>query len=377
MNKKHHLDIDVLTAAKKRIKNALFDFDACAVAFSGGKDSLATLKLVDEVRKENNMPGKTKVFFRDEELIPETVISFVQSIYESGEYEFYYYAIPLESQKYILGDVKTYVQWDKNRKHLREPPQYAITLKNDEYRILDQYSTDEFIAKNFSGSVAFFTGMRASESLNRLNMFLKNTTMDNYIHKKTKRVATVCPLYDWEEDDIFLYFFKAGIRYCSIYDQQMLNNEELRVATPLHSEAAKRLYKIKTRDPVFYQQLIDLFPEMIVQERYQREYKNTSNTLKPLTDYPPTAQGVLNMIYDNVADPHQAKIARQQALKAISARENALLKNEGAKDNFGGYPLLYIMEQIANGSFKRYIKVCLKSEMKPQYFEFEGIKNAV
>jgi len=376
MNKKRYLDVDVYTAAKKRIKNALLDFDTCAVAFSGGKDSLATLKLVDEVRKENNMPGKTKVFFRDEELIPDTVISFVQSIYESGEYEFYYYAIPLESQKYILGDVKTYVQWDKDRKHLREPPPYAITLKDDEYRVMDQYSTDEYIAKNFTGSVAFFTGMRAAESLNRLQMFLKSTEKDNYIHKQAKRIVTISPLYDWQEDDIFLYFFKSGIRYCGIYDQQMLNDEGLRVATPLHSEAAKKFHKIRTRDPTFYQQLIDLFPEMVVQERYQREYKNTNRTVRPLTDYPPTAQGVLQMIQENIKDPHQVKIAKDRALAAISGRESAL-KRDDAKANLGGYPLLYIMEQIANGSYKRYIKVCLKNQMKPEYYEFEGIKNAV
>jgi len=375
LNKKHFLDEDVYTAAKKRIKRVLLQFDTCAVAFSGGKDSLATLKLVDEVRKENNMPGKTKVFFRDEELIPDTVINFVQGIYESGEYEFYYYAIPLESQKYFLGDAITYVQWDKNRRHLREPPPYAITLK--EYKVMDQYSTDNFIAENFPGSVAFFLGMRAQESLNRLQRFLKNTLKDNYITKKTARVSTVCPLYDWQEDDIFLYFYQKGIKYCGIYDSEMLNGENLRVATPFHAEAARRFYKIRTRDPVFYQQLIDLFPEMVLQEKYQGEYKTTSRTVKPLNEYQPTAQGVLQMIQDNIKDRHQAEVARSAALKAISARESMLQKNKDAKVNFGGYPLLYIMEQIAQCSFKRYIKVCLKTEMKPEYYQFEGVENAV
>jgi len=376
MNKKRYLDIDVYTAAKQRIKNALLDFDTCAVAFSGGKDSLATLKLVDEVRKENKMPGKTKVFFRDEELIPDTVISFVQSIYESGEYEFYYYALPLKSTKYILGNTEVYVQWDKDRKHLREPPPYAITLKGDEYRVMDQYSTDDFIAREFKGSVAFFLGIRASESLNRMKMLVKKNTRTNYYFPQTKRVTTVCPLYDWTENDIFLYFYKAGIRYCGIYDQQMLNSETLRVATPLLDEAAKRFYKIRTRDPVFYQQLIDLFPEMIVQERYQHEYKPCKNSARPLTDYPPTAQGVLQMIQENITDPYKAKLARAKALSAISARETAL-RNEGAKVNLGGYPLLYIMEQIASGSFKRYIKTCAKNEMKPEYLAFEGVEIAV
>jgi len=66
--------------------------------------------------------------------------------------------------------------------------------------------------------------------------------------------------YDWSEKDVFKYFYDKKIRYCEIYDIQMLNGERLRVSTPLHSESAKEFHKIKTRCPVFYQQLINLFP---------------------------------------------------------------------------------------------------------------------
>ena len=106
MDKKKYIDSDVYTEAKKRIKHIINAFDDIIVCFSGGKDSLCVLSLVDEVYAELGIKEKVKVCFRDEELIPDDVIDFVKSKAESGKYDFRYYAIPLKSTKFILG--KTY-----------------------------------------------------------------------------------------------------------------------------------------------------------------------------------------------------------------------------------------------------------------------------
>ena len=151
--KKKYIDSDVYTEAKKRIRHVINTFDTILVAFSGGKDSLLALCLVEEVYKEMGITEKVKVFFRDEELIPDDVIDFVRSKAESGQYDFRYYAIPLLSSKFILGNTYEYVQWDKDRKWLRQPPEYAITLPEGEYRVFSQYDADEFICQNEKGRV--------------------------------------------------------------------------------------------------------------------------------------------------------------------------------------------------------------------------------
>lgn len=71
-----YLNIDVLTAAKDRLRHVYDIFDSVAVCFSGGKDSLAALHLTREIAEER---GKlpVDVIFRDEELIPDQVIEFV------------------------------------------------------------------------------------------------------------------------------------------------------------------------------------------------------------------------------------------------------------------------------------------------------------
>lgn len=152
---------DVLVAAKKRIQHIFDTHDTVAVMFSGGKDSLAALHLTREVAAQNGQQ-KVNVVFRDEELIPDTVIDFVQSFRDLPWVNMAYYAIPLQSSKYILGKVYDYIQWDPSRRHLRTPPEYAITLPEGDTRSFDQYTTDSFIAERYKGKVAFITGIRCT-----------------------------------------------------------------------------------------------------------------------------------------------------------------------------------------------------------------------
>lgn len=159
--RKEYLDIDVLQAARQRINHILDVFDSVLVCFSGGKDSLVVLNLVEQIYKERGIKQKIKVVFRDEELIPDNVVEFVQSMYESGKYDFRYYAIPLKSQKYVLGKIEEYVQWDRNREWIRKPPSYAIRLADGDKRLFTQYDADAFICKNEKGNVAMITGIRA------------------------------------------------------------------------------------------------------------------------------------------------------------------------------------------------------------------------
>ena len=85
------------------------------MCFSGGKDSLTCLHLVEEVYQERGITDKINVIFRDEELIPDDVINFVDWHYHQPKYNFYYYAVQLKSDKFILGRDYQYIQWDKSR----------------------------------------------------------------------------------------------------------------------------------------------------------------------------------------------------------------------------------------------------------------------
>ena len=350
---KHYIDSDVYTEAIKRIEHTINSFDNVLVAFSGGKDSWVCVNLVEEVYRKLGIKEKVKVFFRDEELIPDDVIDFVQEKAESGRYDFRYYAIPLWSTKYILGKTYDYIQWDKNRQWMREPPEYAIRLPEGDDRVFSQYDADEFICQNEKGRVAIITGVRADESLMRLSACTVKKN-ENYITGTNyKRIKGVKPIYDWTQRDIFVYYCKNDIRYCGIYDNQIWNRQPLRVATPLHAEAAKSFGKIRTLYPKFYQQLVDIFPEMLVQERYYDQY----NPDGVLEKYEHSFDGIRDYIRENIDDPAQRDLALSRVNAAEKTRNNKLSKGEGIH-NFGGFPVLWVFRNVISGSYKRTIQAC-------------------
>ncbi|NBW22265.1 MAG: peptidase S14, partial [Caulobacteraceae bacterium] len=238
---KKYININVLDAAKDRIKHLIYKFDTIIVSFSGGKDSLVVLNLVQEVYNDLGIKDKLKVIFKDEELIPDDVINFVQDIFLSNIYDFTYYCIQLKSEKFILGKKIPYIQWDSKRNHIRKIPKYAIT---DWDNIYDQYSADLFVTKKYKGKKVLITGIRADESLIRLRSVVNKKNDSYYSSTNTQGVMIGKPIYDWSEKDIFKYLYDNKINYAKIYDAQLFNNENLRVSTPLHAESSKKIYKI-------------------------------------------------------------------------------------------------------------------------------------
>jgi 3'-phosphoadenosine 5'-phosphosulfate sulfotransferase (PAPS reductase)/FAD synthetase len=247
-----------------------------------------------------------------------------------------------------LGKTYSYIQWDEGRNWIRKKPDIAICVPG---KVFDQYTMDEYCARPFKGKVAFLTGVRADESLVRFRSCV-NKKNENYINATSAPNVKLCkPIYDWSEKDIFRYFYDKNIRYCETYDKQMWNAQPLRVATPLHAESAKTFDKVRTLYPVFYEQIIDIFPEMLVQERYWKDYDRYGVIYR----YPRGWKGVLDYIKDEITDKAQRKLATKRVVEAAKIRKSHLAAGRYT-ENFGGYPIMYVFKTILAGSFKRPIQ---------------------
>lgn len=338
-----YLDINVLEMAKERIKYLIDNFDQVWVAYSGGKDSLVVLTLVQEVYDELGITEKVNVLFRDEELIQDCIIDFVRSFAESGKYNFRYLAVPMKVGKFIMGKHMPFTAWDPEREWHRQPPPYAeMSLPSGE--VADENNMDSAVFEGYKGRIAVLTGVRADESLKRY-MACVAKVEENYISRTlAKNIWTAKPIYDWSETDVFKYFYERNVTYCPVYDTQMWAGTQLRVASSLHERAQPQLFAMKAMYPMYYQQLCALMPEIETHFRYYKEVDKT----RIYQQYPHTWDGIREYIADHLEEEMQ-----EDALNYVNSCERWRTNQiaSGVTAPLGNLPILYVFKTVVGGSF--------------------------
>lgn len=355
----HYYDMDVLTAAKERIKHCLLTFDRCAVSYSGGKDSNVVMNLVRLVMDEMGWTQPLDIVFQDEELIPDDVIEHVQSLRDQPDrYTLHYVAVPLRSTFFYLGEHIPYVQWDENRQHVRPKPEWAITHLHPKNEPIDQQEIQAYlnVRLGWKGRIALFNGLRAQESLKRFRSCTLTKNEYNYIAKDaggSKNIWFVKPIYDWSTLDVFRFFYDFNVTYCKIYDMEMFAgtpDSELRVSTPLHEKSYRYMRRLRTMYPTFFSQLCDIFPGLAAHERYWGDFDRYSIIKK----YPKSYAGILQYIEDTVTNPKNKALAIKAIRSSWTSKENNRRLGKFADEASGrcfGYPLLHVFQTVIRGVY--------------------------
>lgn len=303
------LDVNVVDAARERIRHVYDAFDTVCVQVSGGKDSTAALLLAKEVHEERGL-GPVKVIFRDEEMVSPAIIRYLEWLRELPWIDMEWYALPQGQEIWVLGRREYVLLWSRKRelanRLVRPMPEWAITAEHFGLT-RDQAipeSIDYYTMQGKSGQVAFVTGVRAAESMIRYRSCVQKLS-ENYI-VRPYRLSKSVPLrfakviYDWSIDDVFKFIDEHDFPYCDYYDLAAMTKSNTRVGIPLHSVAIRRIGDVIATEPEFYDRLVECFPQIDAQRRWWSSFDIDAL----IADYASDGwDGVRNCIDDNMLTP--------------------------------------------------------------------------
>ena len=265
-------DIDVVTAAKTRIKNVFANDLPVYMSFSGGKDSLCIAQIVYSLiqSKEINAAQLTVIFIDEEAIFPcieETVKAWRKKFLMAGA-SFNWYCLEVRHFNCFnqLTADESFICWDRTKQSVwvRQPPSCAIRshplLKPRE----DNYQA--FLPRVTKNGI-MLSGVRAAESVQRLqymaalNMGAKGITGNRQIY----------PIYDWKTSDVWLFLRDQHVEIPSIYLymwQSGISKGQLRVSQFFSSDTASCLVRMNEYYPDLMERVIRREPNAYLAALY-------------------------------------------------------------------------------------------------------------
>ena len=252
--------IDVVKAAKIRIRNVFQNGLPVYMSFSGGKDSLCMAQLVMELVQAGEInPAQLIVQFIDEEAIFPCMEDKVREwrkrfMLIGAKFEWYCLEVKHYNCFNELSNDETFICWDRYKKDVwvRQPPSFAIRNHPLLRPRIDAYQ--DFLPRICSGGITI-TGIRTAESVQRLQniatMLRAGKTMTNK-HQ-------VFPIYDWTNNDVWLYLLREKVDIPEIYLflwQSGTRKGQLRVSQFFSIDTAKSLVKMNEYYPDLMERIV-------------------------------------------------------------------------------------------------------------------------
>lgn len=267
---KRSIGIDVLKAAKDRIKFTFDNFEEIYVSFSGGKDSTVMLHLVaEEAIKRNKKIG---LLFVDLEGQYKLTIEHIENMYKkyANIINPYWVCLPIALRNAVSVYEPKWECWEKGREEdwIRQKPHLAIGDSNYFDFFQDGMEFEEFVPLfgewySRGKSCACFVGIRTDESLNRFRTIAstrKTKFQDKqYTTKVTDNVYNIYPMYDWKTDDLWIYHAKTGLEYNKLYDYMHragLTIHQMRICQPYGDDQRRGLWLFHLIEPYTWSKVV-------------------------------------------------------------------------------------------------------------------------
>lgn len=264
--------IDVVEAAKIRLRNVFRNGLPVYMSFSGGKDSLCLAQLaMGLIHAGEISPAQLTVQFIDEEAIfpciEEKVKEWRRKFMLAGaKFEWFCLEVKHFSCFHELSNDESFICWDRHKEDVwvREPPPFAIRSHPLLRPRMDAYQ--DFLPRACSDGITV-TGIRTAESIQRL---LNIAIASHSGNKMTKR-RQIFPIYDWKDDDVWKYLCQEKVDIPEIYLflwQTGSSRRQMRVSQFFSVDTARSLVKMEEYYPGLMERIMRREPNAYLASLY-------------------------------------------------------------------------------------------------------------
>jgi len=277
--------VSCVEAAFLRVKNVFSNGVKVYVSLSGGKDSICMADVIYKLiqRKEID-PAQLTCVFIDEEAIYDCSIDamkFWRKRFLMAGAKFDWYCLPLKQVSCFnqLTNDESWITWEPGKESVwvRQPPSFSI--RSSPYlTCVGSMNYQTFLPKVTKDGI-MLTGVRAAESLQRLqymstlNLGMKGITKSN----------TIYPIYDWTDNDVWMYIRDNHLdipeAYLWIY-QAGENRHSLRISNFFGADSLRGLKHVAETDPELWARIEKREPNAYLTLLYwdTEWYKRNSRT---------------------------------------------------------------------------------------------------
>lgn len=315
-------DIDVVEAAKSRIRNAFRNGVKVYLSFSGGKDSIVLANLTYSLICAGEIDSSMLVVqFVDEEAIFPCIEKSVKDwrkkfLLAGAKFEWYCVEVRHFNCFNELSEEESFICWDREKQDVwvRQPPPYAIRSHPLLKPRKDNYQS--FMPRVCMDGITL-TGVRAAESVQRLQYMSRMNLGGKGITGRRQ----MFPIYDWTTNDVWLYLLNEHVDIPDVYLylwQSGSAKNQLRVSQFFSVDTARSLVQMNEYYPDLMERIIRREPNAYLAALYwdSEMFGRRSKTRRKIEstesdkDYKALLLEMFNNMPKYFTTPHKMKIAK-------------------------------------------------------------------
>jgi len=286
---------DVLTAAKERIEYVFDNFEKIYLSFSAGKDSTIMLHLVaDEAIKRNKTFGVLVVDLEGQYKLTIEHAEQCLEMYQDN-IDLHWVCLPIHLRNAVSVYQPFWKCWDSEAKEawIRQPPKFAITDPEHYPFFNDGMEFEEFVPEfgewySQGKSTCCLVGIRCDESLNRFRTIASNKKITHggyqWTTQVTESVFNVYPIYDWNQEDIWVYHSKFPEKPSNkLYDYMYragLPMGHMRICQPYGDDQRRGLWLFHLIEPETWSRVVARVNGANGGAQYMQEWGNINGYQK-------------------------------------------------------------------------------------------------